>query len=57
MRDEIERERRRDGRQAGSEQQGDQGGLLRDMLRRIVGPREPAVYVMEPDGKLRRAGQ
>lgn len=54
MRDEIERERRRDWRQAASEQQAEQGGLLRDVLRRIVGPRDPGVYVMEPDGKLRK---
>lgn len=54
MRDEIERERRREGRPPHAEPQAEQGGLLRDMIRRFVGPREPGVYVMEPDGKLRK---
>lgn len=57
MREQSERERERHSQQAGAEPQGEQGGLLRNMVRRIIGPREPAVYVMEQDGKVRRAGQ
>jgi hypothetical protein len=30
-----------------------QGGLL-DLLRRVVGPRQPAVLVMDRDGQVRK---
>jgi hypothetical protein len=46
------RERRRD-EPAGRE--GREGGLL-ELLRRVVAPRQPAVLVMDRDGRLRRAG-
>jgi hypothetical protein len=41
-------------RAEGEGPEGRAGGLL-DLLRRIVAPRQPAVLVMEPDGRLRRA--
>lgn len=34
---------------------GERDGGLLDLLRRIVGPRQPEVLVMERDGQLRRA--
>lgn len=47
---------RRSGEERGKGRQHEEreGGLL-DLLRRVVGPRQPAVLVMEPDGRLRRA--
>lgn len=57
MHNETERDRRRDGRctPGQPEAQDNRAGLLRGLLRRIVGPRDPNVYVMEPDGRMRRA--
>lgn len=47
-----ERHQRRDEGEKRAEREG---GLI-DLLRRVVAPRQPAVLVMEPDGRLRRAG-
>lgn len=56
MRDETERDRQHDGRRdaASSAPKEAREGGLRDILRRIVGPREQGVYVMDPDGKVRK---
>lgn len=51
MGDHDGRERRRDGGEGLAEREG---GLL-DLIRRVVAPRQPAVIVMEPDGRLRRS--
>ena len=46
-----------EGRRARGEEPGGREGGLLDRLRRIVAPRQPAVLVMEPDGRLRRAAR
>lgn len=43
-------------REAGPGRDAREGGLL-DLLRRMVGSRQPEVLVMERDGQLRRASR